>query len=716
MNPSSPSDPHQQLNISDQAAVKSSQIGGIAGHDLTVTQVQGQVIQMNVYDRIDVAALTGRIAVSSPPTQQEYRQRTVLLNKVKTFWIEGVLKTSLHTRALITLGLERRSAAVERPFRQFQELTTHQQALPEGTSVTTVFTDMGEGRTLLILGEPGAGKTTMLLKLAEDLIAQTEAEPNRPIPVVFNLASWGNKRKSIADWLVQELQDNYQVPSGLGKTWICEQQLILLLDGLDEVSRESRNECVQALNQFIQTHGLTELVICSRIKDYEALSERLVLQGAIAIHSLTLDQIDHYLASAGYSLSALQILLQHDLELREFAKSPLILSVMSLAYQDRSVDQLLQASSTEARRNAIFDAYIERMFQRRGALSRHTKTQTIHWLNSLALRMMLDSQTLFLMERMQPIWLTTPRQQFQYHLATGLVSALIYGVSFGLVYSLILLLVFDWFSSNALLILSINLTTGVTIGLFGNFFYQMIGSLFGGLIEEIQPVEIMRWSFQGFIKGFKSAFLIGCLVCFLITFPFVIRSFDFIALSLICSGFGIALGICNGLKLGFISSVTERSSSPNQGIKKSVINAILLNLILVTSILAIFGFTYLLSWLLHSFDHNVLGLSVHTFVSISLSPLSAGLGFGWSFGLLLLFKSKLVSAGIAAIQNLVLRFILFKDGKIPWNYAQFLDECCDRLFLQKVGGGYIFVHRLLMEHFALLEVEAKSEPQNNAMS
>ncbi|MDJ0904037.1 MAG: hypothetical protein QNJ55_35140 [Xenococcus sp. MO_188.B8] len=35
-----------------------------------------------------------------------------------------------------------------------------------------------------------------------------------------------------------------------------------------------------------------------------------------------------------------------------------------------------------------------------------------------------------------------------------------------------------------------------------------------------------------------------------------------------------------------------------------------------------------------------------------------------------------------------------------WNYARFLDYASDRIFLQKVGGGYIFIHRLLLEHFA----------------
>ncbi|MGB3295269.1 MAG: hypothetical protein WBB01_19990 [Phormidesmis sp.] len=39
------------------------------------------------------------------------------------------------------------------------------QPLDAGTRVFEVFQQLGEGRSLLILGEPGAGKTTTLLTL-----------------------------------------------------------------------------------------------------------------------------------------------------------------------------------------------------------------------------------------------------------------------------------------------------------------------------------------------------------------------------------------------------------------------------------------------------------------------------------------------------------------------------------------------------------------------
>ena len=36
---------------------------------------------------------------------------------------------------------------------------------------------------------------------------------------------------------------------------------------------------------------------------------------------------------------------------------------------------------------------------------------------------------------------------------------------------------------------------------------------------------------------------------------------------------------------------------------------------------------------------------------------------------------------------------------MPWNYPRFLDYAAERILLRKVGGGYIFTHRLLLEYF-----------------
>jgi hypothetical protein len=61
--------------------------------------------------------------------------------------------------------------------------------------------------------------------------------------------------------------------------------------------------------------------------------------------------------------------------------------------------------------------------------------------------------------------------------------------------------------------------------------------------------------------------------------------------------------------------------------------------------------------------------------------------------------------GAELIKYLLLRFIIGFSGYFPWNITRFLDYCTDRLILQRVGNRYRFIHRLVQEHFANLEIQ-----------
>ena len=64
----------------------------------------------------------------------------------------------------------------------------------------------------------------------------------------------------------------------------------------------------------------------------------------------------------------------------------------------------------------------------------------------------------------------------------------------------------------------------------------------------------------------------------------------------------------------------------------------------------------------------------------------------------------LLYGGIACFQHFILRFLLWLNGFTPLLYVRFLDFAAERVFLRKVGGGYIFVHRMLLEHIAALHM------------
>ena len=51
---------------------------------------------------------------------------------------------------------------------------------------------------------------------------------------------------------------------------------------------------------------------------------------------------------------------------------------------------------------------------------------------------------------------------------------------------------------------------------------------------------------------------------------------------------------------------------------------------------------------------------------------------------------------------MILLWMLQRAEVVPRNYIHFLDYAHEHILLQKVGGGYIFVHQLLLDYFASL--------------
>jgi len=46
------------------------------------------------------------------------------------------------------------------------------------------------------------------------------------------------------------------------------------------------------------------------------------------------------------------------------------------------------------------------------------------------------------------------------------------------------------------------------------------------------------------------------------------------------------------------------------------------------------------------------------------------------------------------------------------NNMKTLEHYVDLIFLRRIGGGYIFIHRLLMEHFAEMYVNPSTSKEN----
>jgi hypothetical protein len=93
-----------------------------------------------------------------------------------------------------------------------------------------------------------------------------------------------------------------------------------------------------------------------------------------------------------------------------------------------------------------------------------------------------------------------------------------------------------------------------------------------------------------------------------------------------------------------------------------------------------------------------------------------GLVFGLFFGLDGGLIIGLRTGGAACLKHFVLRLWLIRNGSTPWSYVKFLDYAADRILLRKVGGGYMFFHRMLLEWFAARYVEPGTMPEKDLSS
>jgi tetratricopeptide (TPR) repeat protein len=741
-------------------------------------------VRQTVIGDHNIFTATGDIRINYhlPPAEaEEHRVLVHLAESVKRFWIEGVLERSLHEVATLELGKQPLSDAVEHPWERILELPEHAPVAMAGEKkIGEIFSETGHA--LLILGEPGAGKTVTLLELARELIWRFETDPTQAVPVVLNLSTWHDKRRSLASWIESELKNKYFVPLRRSRAWVADSRLILLLDGLDEVPVGSRASCVRAINEFLQSTGVPGIAVCSRRTEYTTLPERLSFTAAVCLQPLTFEQIDRYLENGGSRLATLRQLINHDPSLQELARSPLMLNVIYLAYQDLPIAAIANQSNQdpESRRTHLFECYVKRMFQRLGkAPEAYPQERSKRWLSWLARQMRRHSLTVFLLENLQPSWLASSRQCWRYAVASRVCVALGWVLS---LFALLTLAMLPVTFKTTLEGLAFTVLTGITLGTVagvaagyrltrapgreGKRSYSVFAELLpqacimgavlgltgltGSFFEPVEQFFLGPWSKAlhgwqlGVATGVRNGLFFGLLFCLKtgwLPLDGDVRLSGTLRLSFAAARKGAISGAAAGAIVGVILAMTVVTVQWLQQWQQLVTQfSPLVALLLVLPVLCVvaalvvgllFGFVAALFSLFSPGDLPPKARPGQGVILSAQSAFLAGVVVATCSGILSAIywglardPDYLHEATVAAvvwgvtaaiwyggfdiIQYVTLRFLLRRQDHIPRNFAGFLDYAARLIFLQKVGSGYIFVHRQLLDHFSRLQsLEAK---------
>ncbi len=599
--------------------------------------------------------------------EQERHNRNVMLRRVRSVWLQDVLEKSLHGGEVIDLGFAYRpSALAGSGVPAWQQAAEYDYLLPVGTTIEDVF-KAADGE-LLILGEPGAGKTTMLLQLVTVLLARAEADETSPMPAVFSLASFdGTPSRWTSGWWMNwptttKYRASWAQPGSAVLTsspcWTGWMRSIPICDG--PAPRPS--------TPFAVSIRASRCWSPRAIIDYQAIALRLNLDKAVILQPLNEEQIDQYLAKRGKRLAGLRASLKADATLRDLAQSPLMLSIMTLAYNRMPENIALELSNGQLSRDLLFDVYVERMARYRSGDGAYAPDDTVRWLTFLAQRLALQSRPTFFLEDIQPNWL--PAEQSA---AFGRWSRLVvFGLlaAAGVVSGLLALILFGWRS--ALVAVAGGLLAAAVPVLTGRFLVRARLSW-----NRVETVESLVWSWPWAGLGLALGALAGVLLALLLGAVDQGTAVPWLALV------PVAAGVGQMVENALLRSDIRLRTKPGQGVQLSWQNGRMVGL-------AVGGAVAVLS-LVAAGVAQATG-SVGAFRAalpwITWATLYLGVGSGLAYG------------ALAALQHRQLQRLLRESGSIPDDLPRFLDYAAERTLLRKVGGGYSYVHALLQDYFS----------------
>jgi hypothetical protein len=178
-----------------------------------------------------------------------------------------------------------------------------------GGDLVEVLARVPTGR-LVVLGEPGAGKTMLMVRLVLDLLARRVG--GGAVPILASVGSWNPAEQDLRGWLAAQLMINHPAladpPSAsTGETTqaaalLAAGLIIPILDGLDEIPEGIRGPAISRINDALRP-GEQLVVSCRKqqwrdvVRPEGGVEVTLRAAAAVELRPLDADAVRNYLGA-----------------------------------------------------------------------------------------------------------------------------------------------------------------------------------------------------------------------------------------------------------------------------------------------------------------------------------------------------------------------------------------------------------------------------------
>ncbi|MFJ7213113.1 BTAD domain-containing putative transcriptional regulator [Amycolatopsis sp. NPDC098790] len=260
---------------------------------------------------------------------------------------------------------------------------------------------------LVVLGEPGSGKSVLALMLTLELLRARAS--GGPVPVLLSLASWDPRRDHLDRWLAARLADDHpallnareygrDAPTRL----VLGGHVLPVLDGLDEMPADLRAAALDALDQTMGAGRA--LVLTCRSAEYDQVVREAgaVLSAAtvVRLEPVARQEAVTYLSARDgqdrWLPVAERLRRDPDAALARVLRTPLMVDLARIGYGRPGADpaELLGASDVEVLEGQLLDSFVPNAYAqvpqppgrnpKTSPSGRYTAAQATRWLGFLA--------------------------------------------------------------------------------------------------------------------------------------------------------------------------------------------------------------------------------------------------------------------------------------------------------------------------------------------